>query len=69
MQTVSTYDLDAKMKDQGADVKVFSVHPGVVKTDLYEHTDTAKVFNCLFNLTFKVSKFYGKEFDLQCKLF
>jgi NAD(P)-dependent dehydrogenase (short-subunit alcohol dehydrogenase family) len=36
MQVVSTIDLNSRLEKEGVNVRVYAVHPGVVKTDLHK---------------------------------
>jgi NAD(P)-dependent dehydrogenase (short-subunit alcohol dehydrogenase family) len=55
MQVVTTRYLESRLKIVGDHVKVYAVHPGVIKTDLYEHVAIARVFGFILKLLYKVN--------------
>lgn len=54
MQVISTVDLNRKFVKENVNVRVYSVHPGVVKTELYENVRAVRLFGKLLNFMFLV---------------
>lgn len=57
MQVVSTKDLNARLKADGnKPVRIYSVHPGVINSELYDNLWYIQAFSCIVNKIFKVLK-------------
>lgn len=54
--------LNVLLKEQGAKVQVHSVHPGIVNTDLFEHSVNTAI-PWFKNLFYKVSQIQSLYFD------
>ncbi|CAL8133619.1 unnamed protein product [Orchesella dallaii] len=53
MQVVSTVDLNRRFQEKKINVRVYALHPGVVRTDLYQHVCWVNFFGRLLNVMFK----------------
>lgn len=56
MQVVSSKDLNARLKADGKPVRVYSVHPGVIYTELYSNLWYLQPIGCIVKKMFKVFK-------------
>jgi len=52
-QVMFTKSLSRKLEEKKADVRVYSLHPGVVYTDLYTHVSLFKFFSWIMKLVMK----------------
>ncbi|ODM92422.1 Dehydrogenase/reductase SDR family member on chromosome X [Orchesella cincta] len=53
MQVISTVDLNRRFQEKKMNVRIYALHPGVVRTDLYEHVCWVNFFGRLLNVMFK----------------
>jgi len=66
MQVISAKDLNARFKADHIPVRVYSLHPGVVDSDLYNNVPIIKMFHCLLKPFFKVRTFKYVDICNQC---
>jgi NAD(P)-dependent dehydrogenase (short-subunit alcohol dehydrogenase family) len=53
MQVISSTYLDSKFQSEGNGVHCHSVHPGIVRTDLYQHLPCQCFMSCISKMMFK----------------
>lgn len=54
MQVVSTIDLNRRYINNKKNIRVYALHPGVVRTELYENVWWVKFFGKLISILFRV---------------
>ena len=55
LQVIFSQTADRKYREQGVPIHSYSLHPGVVKTELYDNVMWLQLFRCLLPYMFKVN--------------